>query len=48
VSALAGSPFADFFAPGAILFAVLGLAPLGAAVAAWQRRAAARFLVEAE
>jgi hypothetical protein len=33
VSALAGSPFADYFAPGVILFAVLGLAPLGAAVA---------------
>jgi hypothetical protein len=44
VSALAGSPFADYFAPGVILFAVLGLAPLGAAVAAWQRHSAARFL----
>jgi hypothetical protein len=44
VSALAGSPFADYFAPGVILFVVLGLAPLGAAVAAWQRRPSARFL----
>ena len=44
VSALAGSPFADYFAPGVILFAVLGLGPLGAAVAVWQRRSSARFL----
>jgi hypothetical protein len=44
VSALAGSPFADYFAPGAILFAVLGLGPLGAAVLAWRRHPIAPFL----
>jgi hypothetical protein len=44
MSALAGSPFADYFAPGAILFAVLGLGPLGAAVVAWRRRSTAPFL----
>lgn len=37
VSALAGSPFSDYFWPGAILFTIIGLAPLGAAVLAWRR-----------
>ena len=32
VSALSGSPFANYFVPGAILFAILGIGPLGAAV----------------
>ncbi len=44
VSALAGSPFADYFAPGAILFTALGLGPLAAALAAWRRHPAAPFL----
>jgi hypothetical protein len=44
VRALAGSPFADYFAPGAILFAILGLGPLGAALLAWRRHRAAPFL----
>jgi hypothetical protein len=44
VSALAGSPFADYFVPGAILFAVLGLGPVGAAVLAWRRHPLAPFL----
>jgi hypothetical protein len=34
VSALSGSPFSSYFIPGAILFAVLGIGPLGAAVLA--------------
>jgi hypothetical protein len=37
VSALKGSPFADYFVPGVILFAIIGLGPLGAAVLAWRR-----------
>ena len=37
VSALAGSPFDSYFAPGLILFAVLGLGPLVAARLAWLR-----------
>jgi hypothetical protein len=44
VSALTGSPFADYFAPGAILFAILGLGPLGAALLAWRRHPLAPFL----
>jgi hypothetical protein len=44
VSALAGSPFADYFAPGAILFAILGLGPLGAAAFAWRRHSLAPVL----
>jgi hypothetical protein len=44
VSALAGSPFVDYFVPGVILFIVLGLGPLGAAVPAWRRHPAAPFL----
>jgi hypothetical protein len=34
VSALAGSPFADYFVPGAILLTILGVGPLGAAILA--------------
>jgi uncharacterized membrane protein len=44
VSALTGSPFADYFAPGAILFTILGLGPLGAALLAWRRHPVAPFL----
>jgi hypothetical protein len=44
VSALTGSPFANYFAPGAILFAILGLGPLAAAVVAWRRHPVAPFL----
>jgi membrane protease YdiL (CAAX protease family) len=44
VSALTGSPFANYFAPGAILFLVLGLGPLAAAVLAWRRHPVAPFL----
>jgi hypothetical protein len=35
VSALGGSPFDSYFVPGLILFSVLGLGPLGAALLAW-------------
>ena len=44
VSALAGSFFEDYFVPGAILFSILGLGPLGAAAAAWRRWPVARYL----
>ncbi len=44
VSALAGSPFANYFAPGAILFTILGIGPLGAAVFAWRRHPIAPLL----
>jgi hypothetical protein len=44
VSGLAGSPFADFFVPGAILFIILGLGPLAAAVLAWRSDPVAPFL----
>jgi hypothetical protein len=37
VSALAGSIFASYFGPGAILFAILGVGPLVAAALAWRR-----------
>jgi hypothetical protein len=37
VSALKGSPFDTYFAPGLILFCALGLGPLVAAVLAWRR-----------
>jgi hypothetical protein len=37
VSALAGSPFASYFVPGAILFTALGLGSLAAVVLAWRR-----------
>jgi len=41
VSALKGSPFETYFAPGLILFCVLGLGPLAAARLAWRRHALA-------
>jgi hypothetical protein len=37
LSALKGSPFETYFAPGLILFLVLGLGPLAAAQLAWRR-----------
>jgi hypothetical protein len=37
LSALAGSPFDTYFVPGVILFGVLGLGPLAAAVLTWMR-----------
>ena len=37
VSALTGSPFNTYFAPGLILFCALGLGPLVAAALAWRR-----------
>ncbi len=37
LEALQGSPFADYFVPGAILFTILGLGPLAAAWLAWRR-----------
>src|SRR5271157_4803152 len=37
VSALKGSPFETYFAPGLILFCALGLGPLAAAQLAWRR-----------
>lgn len=36
VSMLAGSPFPDYFVPGAILFSVIGLGPLVVALLAWR------------
>jgi hypothetical protein len=44
VSALAGSPFASYLVPGAILFAILGLGPLGASFLAWRRHPVAPVL----
>ena len=44
VSALSGSPFANYFVPGAILFTILGIGSLGAAVLAWRRHPAAPML----
>lgn len=43
LSALAGSPFDTYLAPGLILFTVLGIGPLLAARLAWQRRPLAPF-----
>jgi hypothetical protein len=37
LSALAGSPFASYLVPGAVLFTVLGLGSLGAVVLVWRR-----------
>ena len=44
VAALSGSPFANYFVPGAVLFTTLGIGPLGAAVLAWRRHPAAPLL----
>ena len=44
VSALTGSPFSDYFVPGAILFTIIGLLPLRAAVLAWRRHRIAPLL----
>jgi hypothetical protein len=44
LSALAGSPFANYFVPGMILFTVLGVGPLVAAIIAWRRQRVAPFL----
>ena len=41
LAALKGSPFDTYFAPGLILFSVLGLGPLVAAQLAWRRHALA-------
>lgn len=43
-SALAGSPFSNYVVPGMILFSVLGVGPLVAAVLAWRRHPIAPFL----
>jgi hypothetical protein len=37
LSALAGSPFDTYFVPGLILFSVIGVGPLVAAVLTWMR-----------
>ncbi len=47
VSALAGSPFVDYFLPGAVLFTVLGVGPLSAAILAWRRNPVAPILAAA-
>lgn len=44
VSLLVGTPFATYFVPGLILFAVLGVGPLGAAALAWNHHRLAPFL----
>ncbi len=44
MSALAGSPFADYFVSGAILFLVIGGGPLAAAVLTWRRHQPAPLL----
>jgi hypothetical protein len=44
VSALSGSPFANYFVPGAVLFTILGIGPLGAALLAWRRHPVAPLL----
>ena len=41
---LSGSPFANYFIPGAVLFTILGIGPLGAAVLAWRRHPVAPLL----
>jgi hypothetical protein len=44
MSVLDASPFADYFVPGAILFLVIGLGPLAAAVLTWRRHRLAPLL----
>jgi len=44
LSALAGSPFNDYFVPGAILFVVIGCGPLAAAFLTWRRHRLAPLL----
>jgi len=44
VAALNGSPFANYFVPGAILFTIIGLGPLVAAVLGWRRHPLAPLL----
>jgi len=44
LSSLAGSPFADYFVPGLVLFLVIGGGPLAAAVLTWRRHRLAPFL----
>jgi uncharacterized membrane protein len=47
ISVLKGSPFRNYLAPGVILFTILGLGPLGAAILAWRRHPLAPFLAVA-
>jgi hypothetical protein len=44
LSALDGSPFADYSVPGAILFLVIGIGPLAAAALTWRRHRLAPLL----
>jgi hypothetical protein len=44
LAALAGSPFDTYFVPGLILFTIIGLGPLVAAVLTWARHPVAPFL----
>ncbi|HYN09727.1 MAG TPA: hypothetical protein VES67_20260 [Vicinamibacterales bacterium] len=44
LSSLIGTPFNTYFVPGLILFAVLGVGPLGAAAVAWRRHPTAPLL----
>ena len=44
LSALDGSPFADYSVPGAILFLAIGIGPLAAAVLTWRRHPLAPLL----
>lgn len=44
VSELTGSPFANYFVPGAVLFTFLGIGPLVAAILAWRRHPLAPLL----
>ena len=44
LSALDGSPFADYSVPGAILFLVIGIGPLVVAVLTWRRHRLAPLL----
>jgi hypothetical protein len=44
LSALSGSPFADYSVPGAILFLVIGIGPMAAAVLTWRRHRLAPLL----